>query len=51
MLFMVIFRLNFEKTIVIFEISTLDFVKMLKFMQNKKKNNKFETKNALLGQF
>ena len=37
MLFMVIFRLNFEKTIVIFEISTLDFVKMLKFMQNKKK--------------
>ena len=48
---MVIFRLNFEKTIVIFEISTLDFVKMLKFMQNKKNNNKFETKNTLLGQF
>ena len=49
---MVIFRLNFEKTIVIFEISTLDFVKMLKFMQNKKKTTtNLRPKMPYLGNF
>ena len=34
MSFMGFFRLKFEKCIVIFEISTLDFVKTQKFVQN-----------------
>ena len=34
-----IFKLKFEKTIAIFDINTLKFVQMRKFVDNKKKSN------------
>ena len=40
---------NFKRSIVIFEISTLKFVKLQNFQ--KKQNAKFWTKNALFGNF
>ena len=47
MSYLVIFGLAFEKTIVIFEISTFKFVIMQSFMLNKK--DKFGCQIALLG--
>ena len=44
-----IFRLEFENNIVIFEISTLEFL-VAKFCE-KMKMSRFGTKNALLGYF
>ena len=44
------FGLTFQKGIVIFEISTLEFVKTQKFVQNKKKI-KFDIKTALVWNF
>ena len=48
--FLGIFRLKFDETIVIPEVSTLELVKMHEFVQNKKKI-KFETKNVFFGYF
>ena len=44
-----IFGMELQKTIVIFEIISLEFVKVQSFIQQK--NLKFGTKNALFGQF
>ena len=43
------FGCNLIKTIVKFLISTLEFVKLWSFIQNKKNKKKLRTKNALLG--
>ena len=45
-----IFEIEFEKTIVIFEISTLEFTYGQDFVK-KPKMSKFGTKNALFGYF
>ena len=45
-----ILKLKFEKTIVIFEISILQFLKIQIYMQNEI-NFKYGTKNALFGYF
>ena len=45
-----IMALEFEKTIAIFEISTLEFVKLQKFLKKMKIPN-LGTKNALFGYF
>ena len=50
MLYLGILKLKFEKTIVIFEISVLKFIKIQIYMQNKK-SLKYGTKNALFGYF
>ena len=47
MSFLGTFRPEYEKAIVIFEISTFEFAKMSSFMLKKK--NKFGTKIALFG--
>ena len=44
------FGLEFEKNIVIFEISTLEFVELIKFAE-KTEMPKFRRKNALFGYF
>ena len=49
--FLGFFRLKFDETIVIPEISTLELVKMHEFVQNKKKKMKFGTKNVFFGYF
>ena len=48
--FLGFFRLKFDETFVIPEISTLELVKMHEFVQNKKKI-KFGTKNVFFGYF
>ena len=50
MLYLGIFGLEFQKSIVIFEISTLKYVELQNFAK-KAKMPKFRTKNALLGYF
>ena len=50
MSYLLIFQLKFKKNIVIFRISTPEFVKTQKFVQNKK-TFKFGTKNVLFEYF
>lgn len=45
------FRLKSNKAIVLFEINTLELVKMNKFVQNKHKDIKFGTENAFFAYF
>ena len=51
MSYLSIFKLKFEKVIVIFEISSVELFKMQKLLVQKKKKIKFRTKSALFGYF